>query len=52
MATKTEPVSPGREIRVTPRQVLAAKIAVKAEIKLGRTPHPGLRRIAEAKRAD
>lgn len=38
-------------IRVTPFQVRAAKIAVKANARLGEPSSPGLIKIAEAKRA-
>lgn len=38
-------------IRVTPRQVKAAQISIKARQRLGEPVPPGLQRIADAKRA-
>ena len=50
MTEKREASAARGQVRVTSRQVQAARIAIKADTKLGRTPSPALRKIAEAKR--
>lgn len=49
-ATSEKPVSRGT-VRVTPRQVQAAKIALRADARLGRPSEPSIVRIAHAKQA-
>lgn len=49
--TPTMPKKAEKVIKVTPRQIRAAQISVKAHQRLGKPVPPGLQRIADVKRA-